>query len=342
MRYRPLGRTGIHVSPYALGTMNFGAMFNTGAESATRLIHRALDAGINLIDTADVYSRGESEEIIGRAIQGHRDEIVLATKFANPMGETPNERGGSRRWITRAIEDSLRRLRTDYIDLYQYHYLDSTTDLEETLATLTDLIHTGKVRAIGSSKFPPAEIVEGQWISERRGLARFRCEQPTYSILNRAIERDVLPLAERYGIGTIVYSPLAQGLLTGRVRKGQASQLTREGAYFAHLDDAQRVDAVEQLIPIAEGAGLSLTHLAMAFAVTHPGVSAALLGPRTVEQLDDLIAGAENVIDDATLDQIDHIVAPGQDIGALQMVYTPPALTHADRRRRPTPERAAA
>ena len=342
MRYRPLGSTGINVSPYALGTMNFGSMFDTAAEDAIRLIHHALDAGINLIDTADVYSRGESEEIVGSALKGRRDDVVLATKFSNPMGENPNERGGSRRWITRAIEGSLRRLGTDYIDLYQYHYLDSTTDLEETLSVLSDLIRAGKVRAIGSSKFPPAEIVESHWIAERRGLERFRCEQPTYSILNRSIEADVLPVAQRYGMGAIVYSPLAQGMLTGRVRKGQSSRLKREGAYFTHLSDEQRLDAVEQLISLAEEAGLPLTHLAMAFSITHPGVSAALLGPRTLEQLTDLLTGAEIVLDDSTLDRIDEIVPPGQDIGQIQMVYTPPALLTPEGRRRRTPERAAA
>ena len=315
---------------------------NTDADDATELIHRALDAGINLIDTADVYSHGESEEIVGRALKGRRDDVVLATKFSNPMGEAPNQRGGSRRWITRAVEDSLRRLGTDYIDLYQYHYLDPTTDLQETLSVLTDLIRAGKLRAIGSSKFPPAEIVEAQWIAERRRLERFRCEQPTYSILNRGIERDVLGVTERYGMGVIVYSPLAQGMLTGRVRKGQASQLTREGAYFAHLSDEQRVDTVEQLHAVAQDAGLSLTHLAMAFAITHPAISAALLGPRTIEQLDDLIAGAEVTLDDDTLDRIDQIVAPGHDVGQIQMVYTPPALHHPPLRRRAAHERAAA
>ena len=282
MRYRPLGGSGIQVSPYALGAMNFGAMSNADHGDSIRIIQRALDAGINLIDTADVYSRGESEEIVGRAVEDRRDEVVLATKFSNPMGEAPNQRGGSRRWIFTAVEQSLRRLRTDYIDLYQYHYFDSSTDVEETLSALSDLVHAGKVRAIGTSKLPAAEIVEAQWVAERRGLERFRSEQPTYSILNRTIERDVLPVTQRYGIGTIVYSPLAQGLLTGRIRKGQQSDLTREGPYYAHLGDERRIEAVEQLIPIAEGAGIPLTHMAMALAVTHPGVTTALLGPRTI------------------------------------------------------------
>ena len=342
MRYRTLGRTGIQVSPYALGTMNFGGMLNRGDEDSSQIVDRALDGGVNLIDTADVYSGGRSEEIVGAAIRGRRDEVVLATKFSNPMSDAPNRRGGSRRWIMKAVEDSLRRLGTDYIDLYQYHYLDPETDMEETLSALTDLVRSGKVRAVGSSKFPAADIVEAQWVAERRGLERFRCEQPTYSILNRGIERDVLPVTQRHGMGAIIYSPLAQGLLTGRVRRGQESELTRSGAYFAHLGDERRIDAVEQLIPIAEQVGISLTHMAMAFVIAHPGVSAALMGPRTPEQLDDLLAGADTTLSDETLDQIDEIVAPGSDIGQLQMAYAPPAVTDPGQRRRPVTERIAA
>ena len=341
MRYRTLGGTGIQVSPFALGTMNFGAMFDTGPDEAIRVMHRALDAGINLIDTADVYSRVESEHILGKEIKERREEVVLATKFSNPMGDAPNQRGGSRRWIATAVEGSLRRLGTDHIDLYQYHYYDSTTDLEETLSTLSDLVRGGKVRVIGTSKLPAADIVEAQWVSERRGFERFRCEQPTYSILNRGIERDVLPVTQRHGMGTIVYSPLAQGMLTGRVRKGRPSQLTRHGAYFAHLADEHRLDAVEQLVSLAEQAGLPLTRLAVSFVLAHPGVTAALLGPRTTEQLDDLLAGIDVVLDDDLLDSIDQIVPPGTDIGQLQMTYNPPALTDPAKRRRPLADRAA-
>jgi aryl-alcohol dehydrogenase-like predicted oxidoreductase len=342
VRYRTLGHTGIQVSPYALGTMNFGAMSNADHDDSIRIIHRALDAGINLIDTADVYSAGESEQIVGKALRGRRDDVVLATKFSNPMGDAPNRRGGSRRWITTAIDDSLRRLQTDHIDLYQYHYFDPTTNVEETLSALSDLVHTGKIRAIGTSKLPAAEIVEAQWAAERRGLERFRCEQPTYSILNRSIERDVVPVTQRYGMGTVVYSPLAQGLLTGRVRRGQPSELTRQGPYYAHLHDDRRIDAVEQLVSLADEAGVSLTHLAMAFVIAHPGVTAALLGPRTIDQLDDLLAGADVALNDETLDRIDAIVPPGTDIGQLQMIYTPPAITDLTRRRRPVAERTAA
>jgi aryl-alcohol dehydrogenase-like predicted oxidoreductase len=342
MRYRTLGRTGIQTSPYALGAMNFGAMSNPDHDDAIRIIHKALDAGINLIDTADVYSLGESEEIVGKALKGRRDDVVLATKFANPMGDAPNRGGASRRWIVDEVERSLRRLQTDYIDLYQYHRPDVETDMEETLSALSDLVHSGKVRAIGTSKLPAADIVEAHWIAERRGFERFRSEQPNYSILNRGIERDILPVTQRYGMGTIVWSPLAQGLLTGRVRKGQQSKLTRSGTYYAHLSDERRIDVVEQLIPVADQAGMSLTHLAMAFVVAHPGVTAALLGPRTIEQLDDLLAGAEVVLGDDVLDRIDEIVPPGTDVGHLQMAYDPPAVTKPALRRRPIDERTAA
>jgi aryl-alcohol dehydrogenase-like predicted oxidoreductase len=342
MRYRTLGRTGIQISPYALGAMMFGAMGNPDHDDSIRIIRKALDAGINLIDTADVYSRGESEEIVGKALKGRRDEVVLATKFGNPMGEAPNRRGASRRWIIAAVEDSLRRLQTDYIDLYQCHRPDPESGLEETLSALSDLVHSGKVRAIGSSKLPAADMVEAQWVAERRGFERFRSEQPPYSILNRGIERDVLPVAERYGLGTIVWSPLAQGLLTGRVRKGQQSDLRRSGHYCAHLRDERRIDVVEQLIPLAAEAGLSLTHLAMAFAIGHPGVTAALLGPRTLEQLDDLLAGAEVVLSDESLDRIDTIVPPGTDVGRLDMAYDPPAVVKPALWRRPIDERTAA
>jgi aryl-alcohol dehydrogenase-like predicted oxidoreductase len=342
MQYRTLGRTGIRISPYALGAMMFGAMGNPDHDDSIRIIHRALEAGINLIDTADVYSAGESEEIVGQAIKGRRDDVVLATKFSNPMGGSPNARGASRRWIMAEVENSLRRLQTDYIDLYQYHRPDAETDLEETLSALSDLVHSGKVRAIGTSKQPAIDIVEAQWIAERRGYERFRCEQPPYSILDRGIERDVLPAAERYGMGTIVWSPLAQGLLTGRVRKGQPSGLRRSGQYFSHLEDERRIDAVEQLIPLADEAGLPLTHLAIAFAIAHPGVTAALLGPRTMEQLDDLLAGAGVALSDDLLDRIDAIVAPGTDVGRLDMAYNPPAVVQPGLRRRPAGQRAAA
>jgi aryl-alcohol dehydrogenase-like predicted oxidoreductase len=271
MRYRTLGRTGIKVSPYALGTLMFATSIgNPDPDDSIRVIHKALDAGINLVDTADSY--GDSEEIVGKALKGRRNSVVLATKFSRAMGDDPNRQGTSRRWIMTAVEDSLRRLQTDHIDLFQIHRLDPTTDIEETLSGLSDLIHSGKVRAIGSSNTPASDIVEAQWIAERRGLERFRTEQPPYSILNRAIEREVLPATQRYGMGTLVWGPLAQGLLTGRVRKGEHNDLRRAGL-FRHLNDERRLDAVEALIPLAQEAGLPMTHLAMAFAIAHPGVT---------------------------------------------------------------------
>ena len=341
MKYRTLGRTGIKVSPYALGAMMFGAVGNPDHEDSIRIIHKALDAGINFIDTADAYSHGESEEIVGTALKGRRDDIVLATKLHLPMGDDPNQRGNSRRWIMTEVENSLRRLQTDYIDLYQVHRPDPDTDIEETLSALSDLIHAGKVRAIGSSTMPASDIVEAQWAAERRGLERFRTEQPPYSILDRGIEAEVLPVAERYGMGIVVWSPLAQGLLTGRVRNGQQTDLRRT-ALFKHMSDEGRLDAVEKIIPLADKAGLPMTHLAMAFAIAHPGVTSALIGPRTMEQLDDLLASADVALTDEVLDQIDEIVPPGANVGTLDMAYRPPAIKDPHLRRRPASERAAA
>ncbi|MEV0007508.1 aldo/keto reductase [Streptomyces sp. NPDC047973] len=342
MKYRTLGRTGIKVSPYCLGAMMFGAVGNPDHEDSVRIIHKALDAGINFVDTADAYSRGESEEIVGKALKGRRDHVVLATKAHLPMGDDPNQRGNSRRWIVRALEDSLRRLGTDHVDLFQMHRPDPDTDVEETLSALTDLVRAGKVRAIGSSTFPASAIVEAQWVSERRGLERFRAEQPPYSILNRAIEREVLPLCERYGMGALVWSPLAGGLLTGRYRKGRTADTHRSAFGFKHMSDERRLDAVEQLVIVAEEAGMPLTHMATAFAIAHPGVTSAIIGPRTMDHLDDLLAGAETVLDDAVLDRIDAVVAPGTDVGALDMAYAPPAIEHARLRRRLPEDRPAA
>jgi aryl-alcohol dehydrogenase-like predicted oxidoreductase len=341
MQYRTLGRTGIKVSPYCLGAMMFGALANPDHDDAVRIIHKALDAGINFIDTADAYSRGESEEIVGKALKGRRDNVVLATKAHLPMGDDPNQQGNSRRWLVRALEDSLRRLGTDHVDLFQIHRPAPDTDVEETLSALTDLVRAGKVRAIGTSTFPAADIVEAQWVAERRGLQRFRTEQPPYSILDRGIEREVLPVCERYGIGTMVYSPLAKGVLTGRYRKGRPADTHRAGFGLKHLSDERRLDAVEQLIPLAEEAGMSLTHLAMAFAISHPGVTAAIIGPRTMDHLDDLLAGAGTALTDDLLDRIDAIVPPGTNIGTLDGAYNPPAIQRTALRRRLPDERSA-
>jgi aryl-alcohol dehydrogenase (NADP+) len=343
MQYRTLGRTGMKVSPYCLGAMMFGAIANPDHDEGIRIIHKALDSGINFIDTADFYSRGESEEIVGKALKNRRDRVVLTTKAHLPMGEDPNQQGNSRRWLTQALENSLRRLQTDHVDLYLIHRPAPDTDIEETLSALTDLMRAGKVRAIGTSTFPASDIVEGQWVAERRGLARFRAEQPPYSILNRGIEREVLPVCERYGMGAMVWSPLAMGMLTGRYRKGQDMPNSLRVRYFPkQMSDERRLDAVEQLIGVANEAGLSLTHLAMAFAIAHRGVTAAILGPRTLAQFDDLLAGAEVSLSDEILDRIDAIVPPGTDLGTLEANYDPPALLKAELRRRPAAERPAA
>jgi aryl-alcohol dehydrogenase-like predicted oxidoreductase len=340
VQYRTLGRTGIKVSPYALGALMFATQVgNPDPEDSIRVIHKALDAGINLIDTSDAY--GDSEEVVGRALKGRREAVVLATKFGRPTGTDPNQQGGSRRWIMTAVENSLRRLQTDHIDLYQVHKLDPDTDIEETLAALTDLIRAGKVRAIGSSNTPAVDIADAQWLSERRGLERFRTEQLPYSILNRGVENDVLPAAQRYGLGTLVWGPLGQGMLTGRVRKGQQNDLSR-ARYFKHLNDERRIDVVEQLVPLADEAGLPLTHLAMAFTIAHPGVTSALLGARTVEQLDDLLKGLGVALTDDIFERIDEIVPPGTDVTRLDQAYVPPAVLDPNLRRRAAGERSAA
>ncbi|MEU0785660.1 aldo/keto reductase [Streptomyces sp. NPDC006173] len=339
MQYRTLGRTGIKVSPYALGTLMFAsAVGNADHEDSIRVIHKALDAGINFIDTADAY--GDSEEIVGKALKGRRDDVVLTTKVGRPTGRDPNRQGASRRWIMTAVEDSLRRLQTDHIDLYQIHRVDPGTDVEETLSALTDLIRSGKVRAIGSSTTPASDIVEAQWVAARRNLEPFRTEQPPYSILNRGIEREVLPVTQRYGMGALVWGPLAQGLLTGRVRRNRENGL-RRAHLFKHLTDERRIDVVEQLVPLAAEAGLPMTHLATAFAIAHPGVTSAIIGPRTAEHLDDLLAGLDVVLGDDVLDRVDEIVPPGTDVGTLDQNYLPPALESAPLRRRPRAERAA-
>lgn len=339
MQYRSLGRTGIRVSPFALGAMMFSSFGNGDQNEVDQMVARALDAGINFIDTADAY--GESEEMLGKALKGRREDVVLASKFARPIGDEPNHQGGSRRWIITAVENSLRRLKTDHLDLYQMHRPDPRTDIEETLSALTDLVRSGKVRTIGSSDMPASEMVEAQWVSERRGLERFRTEQPHYSLLDRSIEREVLPTAQRYGMGTVIWSPLASGMLTGRVRRGQETDLRRT-RLFAALRDERRIDAVENFIPLAADAGLPLTHLALAFVIAHPGVTSALIGPRTMDQLDDLLSAADVRLSDEMLDRIDEIVPPGTGVGRMDQEYNTPAIESAALRRRITAERSAA
>ncbi|WP_242128134.1 aldo/keto reductase [Sphingobium sp. Sx8-8] len=344
MHYRPLGRTGIKVSPYCLGAMMFGKMANGDHDECVRMVHRATDVGINFIDTADAYSRGESEEVVGKALKDRRDRVVLATKAFQPMSDNPNDRGGSRLWLTRAVDNSLRRLQTDYIDIYQLHRPVPDTDIEETLSALTDLVRAGKVRAIGASTFPAADIVDAQWVAERRGLTRFRTEQPPYSILNRSIERDVLPACQRFGMGVMSWSPLAKGMLSGRYRQGEKTPDTMRAKFFPNaMTDENSLDKVEQLIPVAEAAGISLIHLAVAFVMAHPAITSAIIGPRTPEQLEGYLSGIEVRLSDEILDQIDAIVPPGVDIAPLEgAAYVPPAIASASLRRRPLGERAAA
>ncbi|WP_423464820.1 aldo/keto reductase [Promicromonospora sp. MS192] len=340
MQYRNLGRTGIKVSPYALGAMMFATQMGNDPDDSIRIIHKALDAGINLVDTADAY--GDSEEIVGRALKGRRDGVVLTTKFSRPVGADPNQQGASRRWIMRAVEDSLRRLQTDHIDVYQLHRPDPDTDIEETLSALTDLVRAGKIRAFGTSTMPVSDLVEAHWVAQRNGLERFRTEQPPYSILNRGIEREVLPVAQRYGMGILTWGPLGQGMLTGRVRQNQNTDVLRAKFMPKAFGDQQRLDAVEKLIPLAQEAGVSMPHLAMAFVISHPGVTSALLGARTMTQLDSLLEGTDVVLSDDVLDRIDEIVPPGTDVGTLDQAYVPPAIERTELRRRPLVERSVA
>ena len=340
MELRPLGRTGVSVSRFCLGAMMFGAWGNTDHDESVRIIHRALEAGVNFVDTADVYGVGESEEIVGKALAGgRRDDVVLATKFHNPMGEDPNRRGNSRRWIVRAVEDSLRRLGTDWIDLYQVHRPDPATDIEETLSALTDLVRQGKVRYIGSSTFPASQIVEAQWTARDRRLRRFVTEQPPYSILVRGVEADVLPTCARHGMAVVSYSPLAGGWLSGRWRKDAGQQSSsRAGRLPERFDLAnpynrRKLDAVEELARLADEAGLTLVQLAIGFALSHPAITSPLIGPRTTEHLETQLAATDVVLTDDVLDRIDEIVPPGTTINPADASFDNPALEPAARRR---------
>jgi aryl-alcohol dehydrogenase-like predicted oxidoreductase len=339
MDYRQLGGTGVEVSPLCLGAMMLGAWGNTDHEESTRIIDRALDAGINFIDTADVYARGESEEIVGRALQGRRDSVVLATKVHGSMGDDPNQRGNSRRWIVMEVENSLRRLRTDWIDLYQIHRPEPDTDIDGTLGALSDLVHAGKVRYIGTSTFPASAIVEAQWTAERRGRERFVCEQPPYSILVRGVENEVLPTCRRYRIGAIPWSPLAGGWLSGRWRKGAKDLTSRRAELMPRRYDLSipanqaKLDAADALAQLAEQAGLSLIHLALAFVVRHPAVTAAIIGPRTIEQLESQLGAADVGLSEEILDRIDEIVPPGVNVNPADGGWDNPALAPSARRR---------
>jgi aryl-alcohol dehydrogenase-like predicted oxidoreductase len=346
VEYRVLGGTGVRVSAYCLGAMMFGPMGNDDPDDCVRIIHRALDGGINFIDTADVYSRGRSEEIVGRALRDRRDDVVLATKVHGRMGDDPNMRGNSRRWIVREVEASLRRLGTDHVDLYQLHRPDPDTGLEDTLEALSDLVRAGKVRIVGTSAFPAWQLVEAQWIADHRALARPRCEQCSYSILVRIAERDVFPVARKYGLGVIVYSPLAAGWLTGKYRRdadpseeSRMHRARRLGGLFSDRFDPsrpevqRRFDVVDRLDAVADKAGLSLTRLSAAFTLAHPAVTSAIIGPRTMDQLEDLLAGADARLDAEALDAIDEVVSPGTLVDDADRGWDPPWMGPAARRR---------
>jgi aryl-alcohol dehydrogenase-like predicted oxidoreductase len=348
MRYRVLGGTGIEVSVHCLGTMMFGVAGNNDLDDCARIVHAALSGGINFVDTADMYSAGESERLVGKALRGRRDEVVLATKVHFPMGTGPNRSGNSRRWIVTAVEDSLRRLQTEWIDLYQIHRPDHSTDIEETLGALTDLVRQGKIRAFGCSTFPADEIVEAHHVAERRALQRFRTEQPPYSLLARGIEAALLPVCQRYRMGVLTWSPLAFGFLSGRYRKGQSVDMSagRAALVPGRFDpsipgNARKFDVVEQLIDLAADIGCTLPELAVAFPAVHPAVTSVIIGPRTLEQLDSLSTGASLVLDDEILDRIDEIVPPGTNIYHPDGAWRPPSLTDPAARRRQLRDRAA-
>jgi aryl-alcohol dehydrogenase-like predicted oxidoreductase len=339
MQYRTLGRTGVQISSLVLGAMNFGAIGRTTQDEATAIVGAALDGGINFIDTADMYSNGESEEMVGKAIAGRRDDIVLATKGHMPMGDERNHQGSSRRWLFTALEASLRRLNVDHVDLYQVHRWDPRTSDEETLSALTDLQRAGKIRYFGSSTFPAYRLVQAQWAARENHLSRYVTEQPSYSILQRGIETHVLPVTEQYGLGVLAWSPLAAGWLSGTVREGQEVTTNRAKIMPQRFDTAipanrARLDAVEQLAKVADGAALTMIQLALGFVTAHPAVTSAIIGPRTLDQLDSQLAAADIVLSADVLDEIDEIVAPGVDLAAYEKFDTPPALLDPSLRRR--------
>ncbi|HZT09506.1 MAG TPA: aldo/keto reductase [Actinomycetota bacterium] len=345
MEYRTLGTTGVRVSTHCLGAMMFGSWGNTDVDACVRMVHEALDAGINFVDTADVYSAGESERIVGTALAERRDEVVLATKVHGRMGPGKNEEGNSRLWITREVESSLRRLGTDHIDLYQIHRPEPETAIDETLGALTDLQRAGKIRYFGSSTYPGWQLEEAAWVAERNGLSRFRTEQPPYSIFVRQIELDVLPVAQRLGMGVLVWSPLCRGWLTGRYRReafdrspeARAARVGGRGMGW-QFDESRpeiqrKLDLVEELAKLAAEAGVTMTHMAIAFALAHPGVTSAIIGPRTPEQLADLLSGADVRLEPAILDAIDELVAPGTLVDENDRGFDPWWLETDARRR---------
>jgi aryl-alcohol dehydrogenase-like predicted oxidoreductase len=339
MQYRPLGRTGVQVSSLVLGAMNFGKLGRTTQDEATAIVDAALEAGINLIDTADRYSDGESEEMVGKAIAGRRDDIVLATKVWSPMSEERNHQGSSRRWLVTELDNSLRRLGVDHVDLYQIHRWDPNTSDEETLSALTDLQRAGKIRYFGTSTYPAYRIVQSQWAAREHHLGRFVTEQPAYSILQRGVETHVLPVTEQYDLGVLVWSPLASGWLSGAIRAGQDIATNRSAFMPQRFDTAiaanqAKLDAVEKLAAVADQAGLTMIQLALGFVAAHPGVTSAIIGPRTLEHLHSQLAAADTVLSADVLDAIDAIVAPGTDLAADEKFDTPPSLLDPSLRRR--------
>lgn len=318
MEYRQLGRTGIKVSSMCLGCMMFGGK-TTPADSAD-IIDRALDAGINFLDTANVYSIGKSEEATGAALKrnGKRDRVILATKVHGKMGEDINAMGNTRRHIIEQCEASLRRLQTDYIDLYQIHRPDPHIPIDETLRALDDLVRSGKVRYLGTSTYAAWQLVESLWVSKDLGLNRFVCEQPPYNILDRRIERELIPMAQTYGFGIIPWSPLAGGLLTGKYHRGEPPPAdSRFGQMESNPMQRRRwtegvFAAIEELTPIAEAKGVSLSQLAIAWCMSRPGVTSAIIGPRTMEQLEDNLKAEAITLTEEENRAIDHVVRPGR------------------------------
>ncbi len=339
MQYRTLGRTGVQVSTLVLGAMNFGEIGRTTQDEATAMVDAALEAGINLIDTADMYSQGQSEEMVGKAIAGRRDDIVVATKANMPMGDERNHGGSSRRWLVTELDNSLRRLGVDHVDLYQIHRWDPSTSDEETLSALTDLQRTGKIRYFGSSTFPAYRLVQAEWAARANHFGRYVTEQPSYSILQRGIETDVLPVTEEYGLGVLVWSPLASGWLSGAIREGREITTSRSTLMPARFDTAvpsnrAKMDAVEKLATLADEAGLTMIQLALGFVTAHPAVTSAIIGPRTVDHLHSQLAAADTVLSADVLDAIDAIVPAGVDLAPQEKFDTPPALLDAALRRR--------
>jgi len=339
MELRPLGRTGLQVSTLCLGA--FGGWGNEDRHETGRVIAAALDAGVNFIDTADVYARGEAEELIGAALAGgRRERVVLATKFADPMGDDPNQRGLSRRWIVQAVEGSLRRLQTDWIDLYQVHHLPPVFDMDEALGALSDLVHAGKVRCIGTSNFPAHRIVEAQWVARDRGRERFATEQALYSLLARGAETDVWPVCERYGVAGLCWSPLGGGWLSGRYRRGAPPPRSVRAAILPESYDPdlpanrRKLDAADALARLAEEAGLTLIQLAIGFVLEHRAVTSAIVGARTLEHLTTYLDAAGTRLSRDVLDRIDEIVAPGVNVNPEDPGWVPPELTDARLRRR--------